>query len=77
MPGIKPIARRKFEKFLAAVGCRLERQKCSHRIFSKPGLTRPVVVPAHSGMLAPSLISSNLRTLGIASEKYLSILKKL
>lgn len=76
MPGIKPISRRIFERFLFEVGCSFVRQKGSHRIFWKAGLTRPVVVPAR-GTLTPSLISSNLRTLGIDPEEYLSILEKM
>ncbi len=74
MPGLKPIARRTFERFLHTVGCRFERQKGSHRIFSKPGLTRPVVVPAR-GVIAVSLIASNLRTLGMTPDQYLAILE--
>jgi len=76
MQGIKPISRRKFERFLVSVGCSFERQKGSHRIFWKPGLTRPVVVPAH-GLLTKSLIASNLRTLGLSVEHYLSALEKI
>ena len=74
MPGIRPVSRRTFERFLLAMGCSFERQKGSHRIFSKPGLTRPVVVSAR-GMLTPSLIASNLRTLGAGTEEYLRILE--
>ena len=55
-------------------GCVFERQKGSHRIFWKPGLTRPVVIPER-GTISKSLISSNLRTLGISSEQYLSIVE--
>ena len=73
MSGLKPVSRRTFEKFLAAVGCQFERQKGSHRIFSKQGLTRPVVVPAR-GTVGVFLIASNLRTLDIGVIEYLSIL---
>ena len=76
MSGIKPIARQKFERFLAYVGCTFERQKGSHRIFSRPGLTRPVVVPAR-GIITRHLVMSNLRTLGITPEEYLSKLKEI
>lgn len=76
MSGIKPVSRQKFERFLMHVGCVFDRQKGSHRIFSKPGLTRPVVVPAR-GVIGRHLISSNLRTLGISSTEYLLMLKKM
>ena len=75
MSGIKPVSRRIFERFLLEMGCSFERQKGSHRIFSKPGLTRPVVVPAR-GTLTISLITSNLWTLGVSPEEYLAILEK-
>ena len=76
MPEIKPVSRSKFEKFLLEVGCSFRRQRGSHRIFNKPGLTRPVVVPAR-GSVAPTIIRSNLRTLGIEPKEYLQILEEL
>lgn len=57
------------------MGCNFTRQKGSHRIFWKNGLTRPVVVPAR-GLVEKSLVASNLRTLGISVETYLKILKE-
>lgn len=76
MPGLKPISRQKFERFLLHVDCVFVRQKGSHRIFWKEGCTRPVVVPAR-GTLTKSLIASNLRTLGLSADQFLAILQDL
>ncbi len=73
---MKPISRQKFERFLLHVDCDFVRQKGSHRIFWKEGCTRPVVVPAR-GTLTKSLIASNLRTLGVSVDQYLSIMNDL
>lgn len=76
MPAITPIRWKEFEKFLLYVGCEFKRQKGSHRIYSRSGSSRPLVVPSH-GELPIFVIRNNLRVLGITHEQYLEILKKL
>jgi len=76
MPRITPIPWRKFEKFLFYIGCTFERQEGDHRIYDRPGLTRPVVVPRYRS-LPVFIIKNNLRTLGLSHEQYLSILEKI
>ncbi|MBI2268176.1 MAG: type II toxin-antitoxin system HicA family toxin [Candidatus Blackburnbacteria bacterium] len=44
MPQLSPIKRRKFEKFLKFIGCKLKRTKGDHLIYDRPGLDRPVVI---------------------------------
>jgi len=54
------------------VGCRFVRQKGDHRIYHKPGLIRPLVIPAERS-LPTFIIRNNLRVLGIGTEEYLRI----
>ena len=76
MAHLTPIHWRKFEKFLLFVGCRFERKKGDHRIYWRQGLKRPVVIPRDKE-LPVFIIRNNLRILGIDSDEYLEILKRI
>ncbi len=52
------------------------REKGDHRIYTRDGLLRPVVVPREI-TLPVFIIRNNLRVLGISPEEYLSILEKI
>ncbi len=71
MGGIGSTHWREFEKFLLAVGCEFVREKGDHRVYSKKGLPRPVIVPRDTKLPA-FIIFNNLRTLGIPKKEYLS-----
>ncbi len=75
MPKIGNINWQKFEKFLLSIGCKFKREKGDHRIYTKQGLNRPVVVPRDK-ILPEFIILKNLRTLGISREKYFKIISK-
>ncbi len=76
MPHLGPINWKLFEKFVLFVGCKFERQRGDHRIYSREGLKRPVVFPADKE-IPVFIIRNNLRVLGISVEEYLEILKNL
>jgi len=76
MPRLTPLPFKQFEKFLLYIGCTYERQKGGHRIYSKPGLSRPIVVPTYK-RLPVMIIKNNLRTLGLSQKQYWEILKKI
>lgn len=76
MPRITAIPWKKFEKFLFFVGCKFIREKGDHRIYTRDGLLRPVVVPRETA-LPVFIIRNNLRVLGISPEEYLAILEKI
>lgn len=76
MSKITAIHWKEFEKFLLFVGCVLERQKGDHRIYSREGLKRPVVIPKDKN-LPVFVIRNNLKILNISHNEYLEILKKL
>ncbi|MDP3646218.1 MAG: type II toxin-antitoxin system HicA family toxin [bacterium] len=64
---------KKFEGFLLAHGCTFKREKGDHRVYTKSGLKRPIIVPRDSE-LQPVIVQNNLRTLGISKETYLDYL---
>ena len=72
----KPVSWKKFEKFLLFTGCKFEREKGDHRIYWRNDLKRPVVIPRDLA-LPVFIIRNNLRILGISSQEYLEIIKKL
>ena len=76
MPRLAPIHWKEFEKFLLRVGCTLEREHGDHRIYWRPGLKRPVVIPRDSE-LPVFIIRNNLRILGVSPKEYLDILEQL
>ncbi|MBI2984880.1 MAG: type II toxin-antitoxin system HicA family toxin [Candidatus Kerfeldbacteria bacterium] len=73
MAKLAPIHWRRFDKFLIFVGCRLMRERGDHRVYQRPGLIRPIVVPRDT-QLPVFIIRNNLRLLGVAIEQYLKIL---
>lgn len=72
---IKPVRWQKFEKFLLANGCVYDRQKGSHRVYKKPDLIRPIILPAHTKDIPVMVILNNLRTLGISRDEYLDYIE--
>ena len=73
---LTPIDHKKFEKFLRVIGCEFVRQKGDHRVYRKANLKRPIVIPAIRD-IPVFIILTNLHTLGISKEEYLSILETL
>jgi len=76
MDSIRPIHYKKFEAFLKKVGCRLVRTEGDHRAWDRSDLFRPVIVRALKDIPVFE-IKSNLRTLGITNQEYLTILSSL
>ena len=76
MSRLRTLSWKKFEKFLLSVGCVFEREKGDHRIYSRAGLKRPIVLP-RSTRLPLFIIRNNLRILEFDNEAYLEILKRL
>lgn len=76
MPKLIPISWKKFEKFLLFVGCKFTRQRGDHRIYSRKGLSRPIVIP-ECKILPVFIIRNNLRVLNMSVEEYLEILENI
>ncbi len=76
MPHLTPVSRKKFEKFLNYIGCKLKRQKGDHLIYDREDLKRPVVFAIDKD-IPVFIVRNNLRTLGMSPEEFLQILKKI
>ena len=72
---IIPVHWRLLEKVLLAAGFQFARQEGSHRSYTKPGVSRPVVIPTYDE-IPVSIILNNLKTAGIARDEYFAILNR-
>ena len=72
----RPIEWKEFDKFLKFVGCEFKRSKGDHRIYSRQGLKRPIVVPRHNP-LPLFVVRNNLRVLGMTLEDFYKIRKEI
>jgi len=61
--------------FLLAAGFHFSRQNGSHRIYTKEGCIRPLIIPAHRKNIAALIIKNNLRTAGLSREDYFRFLR--
>lgn len=75
MPRITPVRWQTLEKVVLAAGFRFARQAGSHRSYSKPGIARPLVIPAHREVPV-SIIRNCLKTAEIPREEYFRLLQE-
>lgn len=76
MSAIDTVSWRRFDKFLLSIGCEFKREKGDHRIYWKPGILRPLVVPRER-ILPVFIILNNLRVLGVSKEEFLEKISKI
>jgi predicted RNA binding protein YcfA (HicA-like mRNA interferase family) len=75
MSRIAPVHWKALEKVFLAAGFRFARQKGSHRSYTKPGVSRPIVIPTYDEVPV-SIIRTNLKTAGLSREEYVRLLKE-
>lgn len=71
---LKNISLSKFRSYLLFIGCTKRRITGGHEVWSKKGLTRPVIIQTHKDPVPESVISNNLKTLGKSREDFLQYL---
>jgi predicted RNA binding protein YcfA (HicA-like mRNA interferase family) len=76
MPSINPVPWKVLECIFIRFGCHFSRQKGSHRVYTKEGISRPIIIPAHGKELAVSVIMSNMRSAGLDRETYFMLLNE-
>lgn len=67
------ISWRVFEKFLLSRGCSFVRIRGDHRVYTKSGLSRPLIVPQYNPIPA-FILMNNLRVLGVSKKELLKFL---
>ena len=76
MPRLTPLPWQTLEKIFLAARFRFARQVGSHRTYVKPGVARPIVIPAYDEVPI-SIIRSNLRTAGLSRDDFFELLVNL
>ena len=75
MPRFTPQHWRTLEALFVASGFRFVNQEGSHRSYVKPGVARPVVIPAYREVPV-FVIRNNLKTAGLSRDDYFALLTK-
>ncbi len=75
MPRFTPIDWQTLEKVFLAAGFKFARQEGSHRSYVKPGVMRPVVIPAYKEVPV-FIIRTNLKTAGISRDEFFRLLEQ-
>ena len=74
MPAIQPVPYQTLVRVFEQDGFKFARQAGDHRIYTKPGVRRPLVIPAYRSV--PVFIIRNLlRTSGMTRERYFELLR--
>jgi predicted RNA binding protein YcfA (HicA-like mRNA interferase family) len=75
MPKIISIPANKLRKVFEKAGFKCVRIEGDHFVYTKEGVTRPVVIPNWKEVPV-FIIKNNLRTAGILREEYFALLEK-
>lgn len=74
MPRIVPVSWRILERMFLRAGWQFARQEGSHRSYTKPGIARPIVIPAYDEVPV-AIIRTNLKTAGIERDEYFRLIQ--
>lgn len=73
MPSIAPVPYQTLVRIFEKNGFTFVRQRGDHLIFTKPGIARPLVIPAYKAV--PVFIIKNLlRSSGMSRDEYFALL---
>jgi predicted RNA binding protein YcfA (HicA-like mRNA interferase family) len=75
MPKIVPIPAGRLRKVFEKAGFNLVRSEGDHFVYTKPGISRPVVIPDWPDVPV-FIIKNNLRTANMSREEYFEMLSR-
>ena len=75
MPRITPVPYQRLCHAFELAGFTLVRQAGDHRVYTKPGIARPIIIPCYRAVPV-FIIMNNLRTAGISRKEYFSLLEQ-
>ena len=75
MPRFTPVDWKTLERVFLAAGFEFVRQAGSHRAYVKPGVARPVIIPAYHEVPV-FIIRTNLKTAGLSRDDYFRLLDR-
>ena len=75
MPALRPVHYQSLIRVFEKDGFRFNRQEGDHKIYTREGVRRPLVIPMYKAV--PVFIIKNLlRTSGMSRERYFELLKE-
>jgi len=75
MAALRPVRWQELVRVFESEGFRFNRQEGDHRIYTKAGVKRPLVIPMYHAV--PVFVIKNLlRTSGISRERYFELLNR-
>lgn len=72
-PKLTPTDWRTLKRIFEADGFKEERTTGSHIVLTKPGISRPVIIPKYSE-IGLDIVQSNMRTAKMSRERYFQLL---
>jgi predicted RNA binding protein YcfA (HicA-like mRNA interferase family) len=75
VPRITPIPYQRLCRVFELAGFTWVRQEGDHRVYTKPGVARPIIIPCYRAVPV-FIIMNNLRTAGISREEYVALLEQ-
>ncbi|MFQ5787239.1 MAG: type II toxin-antitoxin system HicA family toxin [Thermodesulfobacteriota bacterium] len=75
MPRITPVRWQILECIFKKAGFSFERQKGDHKVYSKTGVHRPVIIPTYKEVRL-DIIKSNMRTAKMTNKEYFQLLEE-
>jgi len=75
MPRLSPVPYQRLVKVFEAEGFVCVRTEGDHLVLTKPGVSRPVVIPKYAAVPV-FIIKNNLRTGGISRDRYFELLER-
>lgn len=76
MGKISNISIREFRDFLKSRGLSHSRDNGGHEIWTKEGLSRPIILQTHVEPIPEFIIKANLKTIGVTKEELIEFLEK-
>ena len=73
MPRLSPVSYKQLAKVFEAEGFVCVRTEGDHMVLTKPGITRPIVIPKYAAVPI-FIIKNNLRSAGMSRERYFELL---
>jgi predicted RNA binding protein YcfA (HicA-like mRNA interferase family) len=73
MPKLSPVSYRLLCCVFEKAGFQQMRQEGSHVVYTKPGVSRPIVIPTYRS-IPVFVIKNNLRSAGLTRDRYFELL---
>jgi predicted RNA binding protein YcfA (HicA-like mRNA interferase family) len=73
MPKITPVSYQTLVRVFEKDGFQLQRTRGDHLVYTKPGISRPIVIPMYD-QVPVFIIRNNLRSARMSRERYFELL---